>query len=185
MICKRPALFLAVAVGLLAFLPSIAISQNIEYEVKAEFLERFTRFIEWPVDSSVSDLSVPFGVCVIGQSPFGSYLDEMAHEVRIKGKAVKIHGILDPNKLDECQILFISESEKDRLAAILTQTEKRPVLTVADTAGFAENGVLINFYKSGTYVRFEINPEAAQQSGLKFSSRLLKLARLVHKEKQP
>jgi hypothetical protein len=29
--------------------------QGLEYRLKAELIERFTRFIEWPADSSVQD----------------------------------------------------------------------------------------------------------------------------------
>ena len=45
--------------------------------------------------------------------------------------------------------------------------------------GFAERGVLINFFVAEKQVRFEINDAAAQSSGLEFSSKLLRVARLV------
>jgi hypothetical protein len=53
------------------------------------------------------------------------------------------------------------------------------VLTVGDTDGFAQRGGAINFTLQARKVRFEINPAAAEQAGLKMSSQLLKLATLV------
>jgi YfiR/HmsC-like len=160
--------------------PHLSFAQDFEYKVKAEFLERFTRFIEWPANENNNNSGKPFCICVTGTNPFGSYLTDMAAQVKIQGKQVEIHQIKKlTEELPKCQILFIARSEKDRLADILKLTKDKPILTVGDTRGFAEDGVLINFYTSGNYIRFEVNMDRAEKSKLKFSSRLLKLARLV------
>jgi len=160
--------------------PHLSFAQDFEYRVKAEFLERFTRFIEWPDDSPLKDPEKTFCICVTGKNPFGGYLQEMAQQVKIKGKPVEIHQIEQLTaELPKCQILFIARSEKDKLADILKLTEDKPILTVGDTDGFAEDGVLMNFFTSGSYIRFEVNIDRAEKSKLKFSSRLLKLAKLI------
>jgi uncharacterized protein DUF4154 len=165
---------------LLLIAPHLSFAQDFEYKLKAEFLERFTRFIEWPDDSPLKDPDKSFCICVTGKSPFGGYLQEMASQVKIKGKAVEIHEIDQlADELPKCQILFIAKSEKDKLADILKLTDGKPILTVGDTDGFAEDGVLMNFFTSGSYIRFEVNIDRAEKSKLKFSSRLLKLAKLV------
>jgi len=53
------------------------------------------------------------------------------------------------------------------------------VLTVGDTKGFAELGGIINFVLDNDRVRFEVNRKAAEQAGLKISSKLLIVAKLV------
>jgi hypothetical protein len=93
--------------------PHLSSAQDFEYKVKAEFLERFTRFIEWPDDSLLGNPDKPFCICVTGKNPFGSYLQQMAGQVKIKGKPVEIHEIEElPEELPKCQILFIARSEK-------------------------------------------------------------------------
>jgi hypothetical protein len=160
--------------------PHVTFAQDFEYKVKAEFLERFTRFIEWPDDSPLKDPDKSFCICVTGKNPFGGYLHEMAVQVKIKGKPVEIHQIEQLNdELPKCQILFIARSEKTKLADILKLTDGKPILTVGDTDGFAEDGVLMNFFTTGSFIRFEVNIDRAEKSKLKFSSRLLKLAKLV------
>ncbi|HPA73163.1 MAG TPA: YfiR family protein, partial [Spirochaetota bacterium] len=52
-------------------------------------------------------------------------------------------------------------------------------LHFADTPGFAERGVMINLFRSGSYVRFEINMDEVKKSPLKFSSKLLVLSKNV------
>ena len=50
-------------------------AQESEYQIKAIFLEQFTRFIEWPISSPVSDTTKPFIITVIGENPFGPILE--------------------------------------------------------------------------------------------------------------
>lgn len=152
-------------------------ANDLEYAVKAEFLERFTRFIKWP--STSPDLGSPFVACVIGKNPFGTYLVDLVGRRRIQSRRTELRLIADPADVDGCHLLFIARSERRRVAAILRHTSGRPILTVGDTAGFASAGVLVNLYIQATNVRFEINVAAVKRSGLKFSSKLLKLARLV------
>jgi hypothetical protein len=53
------------------------------------------------------------------------------------------------------------------------------MLTVGDTDGFARQGVMINFYLEQEKVRFEINPRAAAEVGIRPSAKLLQLGRIV------
>ncbi len=144
-----------------------------EYELKAEFLSRFATFIEWPQSNAPN-----FTIGVIGTSPFNGFLDKIAAR-KIKGRPVTIRYITDPAQIEGCDIVFIAASEKTRLRTILARTASKPILTVGDTTGYAADGVLINFYNAGETVHFEINEGAADHTGLRFSSKLLKLARVV------
>jgi len=162
------------AVALLLFTLAAHGEQVPEYELKAELLARFATFITWPQSSD----GRPFTIGVIGRNPFNGYLEKLA-ERRIKNRPVEIRYISELTQIDGCDILFICGSEKRRLAAILAHTGSRPILTVADSGGFAEAGVLINFYTTSDTVRFEINETAVDRSGLKVSSKLFKLAKVV------
>jgi hypothetical protein len=53
------------------------------------------------------------------------------------------------------------------------------VLTVGDCKGFAEQGGMINFVLENDRVQFEVNRKAAEQAGLKISSKLLSVAKSV------
>ncbi len=169
-------------IGFFVSLSSIA--QQSEYTIKAVFLEHFTRFIEWPGSFGVADTSQPFYVAVIGENPFGSILDQIYSEQKIKNRSVEILYLSNPDEITDCHILFISSSNKEILPEVLSYTRHKPILTVGDTEGFAENGVLINFYLSGNRIKFEINEEAVHESGLIMSYRLLSLARIVKQARE-
>src|SRR6185295_16921977 len=48
-----------------------------EYAVKAAYLVKFPFFVEWPASAFASP-TAPLVLCVIGDDPFGSLLDEAA-----------------------------------------------------------------------------------------------------------
>lgn len=179
---KAKDIALALFVALFCCLPSSPAAEEapVEYQLKAELLERFTQYIDWP-ESSMIDPSVPFTIGIAGKNPFGSYLDRFS-KINIKGKKVVVVEFSDVSEMDHCQVLFVTKAEDKNLAAILSRTEGKPILTVGDTEGFAKRGVLINFYRYDDYVRFEVNQSSVNKSGLKFSSRLLKLARFVEEK---
>ena len=151
-----------------------------EYQVKAVFLEQFTRFVEWPESSAVADTTLPFVLGVIGDNPFGALLESVYEQRRIKKKPVELRYITDLDEIPQCHLLFIAGSAADRLPEILARTADLPILTVADSEGFAQRSVLINLYLSGETVKFEINEKAVRSSGLAFSYLLLNLARVVN-----
>ena len=78
-----------------------------------------------------------------------------------------------------CHILFIASSEKAQLKRIFEDLRGTDVLTVGDTKGFAELGGIINFVLEDDRVHFEVNRKAADQAGLKISSKLLSVAKRV------
>lgn len=153
-----------------------------EYALKAEFIERFTRFIEWPAGSPASDQSAPFVIGLFGRSPLRPHLERLADSRRIKGRPVVVEEVGRLDEIDACHVLFIPRSQAPSLAKIVSRTARLPVLTVGDTDGFAETGVILNFFVEEDRLRFEINERAAHSSGLKIGAPLFQLARVIRPE---
>jgi hypothetical protein len=151
------------------------------YDVKAAYLYSFGRFVEWPARGDKASSS-SFSVCVLGQDPFGSTLDATLAHQRIAGKDVVAKRIAAAEDAVDCQILFISSSEKSRLEKILAVLDKFPVLTVGDLPQFSERGGMIQFLLDSNRVRFEVNLRAVQNAGLNPSSELLKVAMAIRKD---
>lgn len=146
-----------------------------EYEVKAAFIHNIVKFVEWP--------ALPTGdnylrLCILGQDPFGNAL-AVLNGKQIGKQTWTISVASAQSDLKECRVLFIAASEARNLGRIREKTKGATVLTLGDSEGYAEQGVMVNFYMEDNRVRFEINPEAAGRAHLKFSSQLLKLARIA------
>jgi len=149
-----------------------------EYQVKAAFLYNFAKFVEWP-PSSFSDASAPLRICVLGQDPFGEELGNITREKTVNGRKLEVDQVVDVQQARTCQILFIASSEKAQLKRIFESLRGTDALTVGDTKGFVEQGGMINFVLDNNRVQFEVNRTAAEQGGLKVSSKLLSVAKLV------
>ena len=148
------------------------------YQVKAAFLFNFAKFVEWP-PSSFSDASAPLRICVFGRDPFGEELRNITKEKTVNGHKLEVNQVLDLQVARTCHILFIASSETARLKQIFEGLRGTDALTVGDTKGFVEQGGMINFVLENSRVQFEVNRKAAEQGGLKISSKLLSVAKLV------
>jgi hypothetical protein len=166
-----------VAPIVVASLASAATPES-EAEVKAEFVERFTRFIEWPAGAQPSDAA--FVVCIWGESPTSAQLALVLAHRKIHGRAVQVKRVHEAEVLTGCQILYLAPTARDEVERVAGELRGKPVLSVGDARGFAELGLVINlFVDEASHVRFEINAEAARASGLQISAKLMTLGKLT------
>jgi hypothetical protein len=164
-------LFAAAAAGMLAMPVYSADNKPSEYEVKAAFLTRFVKYVEWPVKSNG-----PFQICVLGKDPFGAELDKATADEKVDGQPIIARRIASLGEISGCHILFISASESRQLKVILPMLEKSALLTVSDVPDFSRRGGMIQFVPAGSHIGFEVNRGASKSAGLSVSSQLLKLA---------
>jgi hypothetical protein len=155
-----------------------------EYEVKAAYLYKLGKFVEWP-DNVTSSGDDSFPICVLGQDPFGAAFDTTIARESINGKKVVIKRISKTRDAVSCRILFISSSEESRVKEILTALSKASVLTVSDISEFSRLGGMVQFVVDSNRVRFEVNLTCAERAGLTLSSQLLKVAIRVERNYQP
>jgi hypothetical protein len=153
-----------------------------EYAVKAAFLYNFARFVEWPGEALGSG-GAPLLVGVVGDDPFGSSIDQTVAGKNVNGHPIAVRRLKWGQNLRQCHILFISSSEARRLPQILESLRGSSVLTVADMDRFDQQGGIVRFLIEEGKVRFEINVDAADQAGLRISSKLLALAKIVRAQR--
>lgn len=153
-------------------------SQTEEYRVKAALLFRFAQFIEWPPEA-FKDASDPVNFCTVADDPFDGALDDAVAGKKIGARVIRVLHLRGPENVKGCQLLFVGAKETKRIPAILASANDSPIVTVGETDGFAQKGGVINFLLEDKKIRFEINAGAAQQAGIKISSRLMLLAKNV------
>jgi hypothetical protein len=159
--------------------PATSASERVlEYRVKAVFLERFARFVEWPA-GAFGDKSTPFQIVVLGDDPFQGLLETAYATREIQGRPVSIRHVRRVQELGPCHLLFVSASAAGQLDELVHRLQGKPILIVGDTPGYGESGVHVNFFVADGSVRFEINPAALRSAGLSVSYLLLQVARLV------
>jgi hypothetical protein len=154
-----------------------------EYQIKAVYLFNFALFFTWP-DSVFRQYRQPFRVCVLGKDPFGIDLDLVIENEIIEGRRVAVHRLRSVYRSGRCQMLFVSQSEKSRLASIFGYIRRYPILTVSDIKGFVRRGGMIQFFNTPyNEVRFMIAPEAVNKAGLVASANLLEIAEIYYRRR--
>jgi len=144
-----------------------------EYQVKAVFLFNFAQFVSWP---SSQPADSPFVIGVVGDDPFGSYLDETVRGEKVENRSLTTQRFRRGRDPRNCDILFISQSEHARAAQIVSNLKGRSVLTVSDIDGFADLGGMIELSTENNKIHMRINLDAVKAANLKVSSKLLRVA---------
>jgi hypothetical protein len=157
----------------LLFAGSSALAQQkpSEYQVEAAYLYNFARFVEWPAKGT--NPSGAFTICVLGEDPFGTALETTFAGETLGNQRVAARRISSPQMSADCQILFISSSEANRLNKIIENLDKSAILTVSDIPQFSQRRGMIQFVLEENRIRFEVNLTATQRAGLTLSSELL------------
>jgi hypothetical protein len=154
--------------------PTVSASVADEYGLKAAFLYQFTKYVSWP-DAGDG----PVAICVLGDDPFGSRLDQTLDGKTVGGEPIRARRIATASAGRSCRIVFVSRSERARLGETLAALGGHPTLTVADMPGFPQRGGMINLKVEDDRIKLEVNPDNAERAGLKIRSELLRLADVV------
>lgn len=158
---------------------SRATSQDLEreYLIKAAFLYNFAKFTQWP-EEAFGGPQTPLRICVLGADPFGTALDSIVGK-SVQNREVVTARLATGSDAGGCHLLFVAESEQDRLGDILEGLVVQPILTISDMTDFAKSGGMINLKVAGNRIKFAINLGVARDAALNFSSQLLNLAEIV------
>jgi len=149
-----------------------------EYDLKAAFLFNFAHFVGWPSES-LGDTATPFTIGVLGTDPFGASLDQITTGESIGVHPLRVRRYRTVEEVTDCQILFVSASERAHLDEIVARLRNRSILTVGDMDGFAAHAGMIGFVTAKSRLRLQINSTAAHDEHLKISSQLLRQAKIV------
>ena len=145
---------------------------DVEIRVKVAFIYNFARFIEWPARSGPGSVHI----AILGHGDLASPLEEAIRGKTANGRSIEVSRIGGVAEADNCEILLIERSESRHVKEIVQAVAGKPVLTVCDGGNCFRDGAMIAFQIAEESVRFQINQEAAERTGLKISSQLLKVA---------
>lgn len=150
-----------------------------EYQVKAVFLFNFTQFVAWP-ESAFGSPDAPFVIGVLGEDPFGPYLDEVVRGETVAGRPIVVRRLSDPADAEGAHILFIDRSVDPRqVADVKARLASRHTLTVTDDQATSVPEAVVRFRNVNDRIRLRIDVASAQSAGLTISSKLLRPAEII------
>ena len=177
--CRRRAARSIFTAGLLAVLASVAPAQQAptDLEVKAAFLLHFTRLVEWPGAGETD----PIVVAVLENKPLADTLQQVAGGQTARRSLRIVRGDSLPRGGARPHVVFVGSESPEEARRVCAALGKAPVLTVGDSPEFAvDGGGMIGFRVTDEgRVAFDVNLARSRAAGLKISSQLLKVARVV------
>jgi len=147
---------------------------------KANLLYNIAKFVEWPEVKAVP--GSPLVLTILGEDELAADLAGVLSSKSVNGHPVFVRFARRPQDAKGSQILYVASSAVPQLGDVLSVVDTAAVLTVSDAPGFAAHGGMVGFSTEGERVRFEVNLDRAERTGLRLSAKLLSLARLVSTE---
>lgn len=142
-----------------------------EYSLKAAFLYNLTKFLDWPPEKfPQEDSSLVIGVD--GDGALESFRTVMQGKTIAKHR-VEIRLIQNDAEIKDCDILFLTRTQRKPIEEKLNLANKAAVLTVGETDKFLASGGMIRFYLEGDNLRLEIDNDSIHQAGLSIKANAL------------
>jgi hypothetical protein len=172
---KFPASFLVLI--FLVFPRSLFAQYNLE-ELKAAYIERITRFVEWP-DSLTSGKTDTIVLGFAHDVDFQEFAAKIFKLQTINERPVKIIPVNNDEDLRLCNLCYIGQIDSLTLNNYVALSNSKKILLFGNTAGYAKSGIHFNFYIEDNKLKFEVSIKSIQAAGFKISHLLLKTARII------
>lgn len=166
------------AMALLFCSPGVAMAQSenaSEYELKAAVLYNFARFVEWNPVKVDSDMLF----CIASEDGVAKQVEKTLVGRKLGSRKVKVQQLSGRADVTQCSLIFVTQSSPKEFRSAASQVSDREILTVSETRESPSGGAIINFYRDNERVRFEIAVASAERAGVKLSSKLMSLGKVV------
>lgn len=175
MIIKKK-LFLLAICGFLT--SSLYASKNSakEADLKAAYIYNFMRYTKWNKEKKDK---TEFVICVYNESALYNSLKKLEKKT-LKNIKIKVITVgTEESCLIPCDVVILSQMEDGLLNSFVRKATIHHVLSISDTDGYAQKGVMINLKRVANKMTFEVNLTKVKKSQLHLSSNLLKMASIV------
>jgi|SaaInlStandDraft_7_1057024.scaffolds.fasta_scaffold15316_3 hypothetical protein len=159
------------------FCSNSAFANDLESKIKAVLTYKILSYIQFPISPSGLEENI-FRIGFSGNDDEFAVFKALEGK-KIKGKSISVEPVTNTNNLALFNGVFISQNSDLPWEKVLTSLKGTSTLTLGETDSFAETGGMIGFYKFQNKIRFVINKDAAEGSGLKINAQLFRVGKLV------
>lgn len=153
-------------------------SRTVEKQtVMAVLTLNIARFTSWP--ERIFNAKEPIiNLCVIGDNLVQQSFNNINKKV-INNKTLHIINLSRLRNVNQCQLLYVSKMDRNKLKPLLVEMRGVPILTIGENVEFIQAGGMVGLEQVNGKMQIKINLPIIKQSELVISSRLLKLAEIV------
>lgn len=148
--------------------------------VKIVLIERVSQFIEWPV------LPNYFKIGIYQNEEVKKEMEALYKDKTIQGLPIVIKSIKNESDIhsNNPNLIYFPQGIPTNFDALVKKIRKSPILFVSDLTNDVNENVHLSFYFEDKKIKFIVNTVLLENSHLKASYKLLKLAKIVEKNNQ-
>jgi hypothetical protein len=164
-------------VGLMVLFGSSVFAQTEKpmYEIHAQMIYNFIKYIEWPNHAEPGD----FVVGIIGEDDVFNTLKNY-YDGKPKGaKKYSIKKLSSAEEATTCSVVYVGKNKSGQFENIKNSVTGKAVLTITDSYNLGKKGSCINFKVLDGKLKFELNQASVAASTLKISGQLSSMAILL------
>lgn len=145
------------------------------YQVKASYIYNFLQFVHFPQEALQSTGTL--NVCILGEDRFGPALNEIDGATFPQGhiKVVRLGRFTTSTTLDNCNVVYLVDSERQGVDSIMVKVNESRVLTIGEFSTFIRHGGLIELFKKDDIIRFRVNDKLLNKTAFKIDAQLVQL----------
>jgi hypothetical protein len=163
---------IALVVGLMLIFVAFASAQDANYKLHAGLLYHFTKHIEWPTSKQNGD----FVIGVLGNTTLIEAVEEMSKNRTVGNQRITVVQVKSADDANRCHIIYVQRFQNTQFNAFHPKAKSGHVLLITESEEGGKRGAGINFITIDEKLKFELNRSAIENSGLKVSNELVKLA---------
>ena len=152
-------------------------------DLTSVYLFNFIRFTDWPDAAPEQDKAGRVVNILHDQKVYDSFKGILSRPVG-KNLGLELQSCKKTSCIENSSVLYIGESDRGHFSQLLKLVETRPVLTISDTPGFAEQGGMIEMKHHNEKLTFVVNLQAVRRAGLYISAQLLQLGEIVGRDNE-
>jgi hypothetical protein len=149
----------------------------------AAFLFNFAQFVEWP--AHIVPPGADLVLCVVDDATVAGALEQTIKGRTVLGHQPVVKYVKSGAPLADCHVLYLAGPDLKRALDAIGPVKGLCVFTVSDAGRFAETGGMVELIKDNGKMRFAVNMDALQRGGVRLSSRVLVLAKIVRDADSP
>ncbi|MBQ0724659.1 MAG: YfiR family protein [Cycloclasticus sp.] len=139
--------------------------------LKVALAYNLAKFVTWPEQAKANEF---FQFCYLSKA-YESGIEYLQGK-KLHNKVIQKKYLKDLNQASVCDAIHISGANRVLLPRLLIALNKSPTLTVSDSAGFIDNGGMLEIVSKDNRLQFKANRTAFEKAGLSIRSKALKLA---------
>jgi hypothetical protein len=149
-----------------------------EAAVKAAFVYNFLKFVEWPADTAHGPRDA-FVLLIVGGSATADATERLLRSKQLGERPILVRRVAWDQAVAGVDAAFVAEHDVKKLRHVLDAVGTAHILTIGEGEDFATLGGMIGLLVEERRVRFDIDTRAVDAAGLRVSSKLLALTRIV------